>query len=249
LTGADGLQAGWRPLADGFEYILQLSPEAIDSLRAGDTLLHDIAPGFRELRSFRISAGTGPVMRLGEPLAPKPQPANLDPQPAAVEPAIEAEPPRPAPANRVGEHELPLLRPDENAAPIPGPHKHAAADVPTVKHAAYREPAGSASVEASPAAEPAREPAEPAAAGTQQPWHNLVLALLLFASLGGNAYLGWLAWGFRRRCQTLLQRRREAPRNLPPRTLELRPIHVPARDDEAEDDEDQDVRAVELPTH
>jgi hypothetical protein len=35
-----------------------------------------------------------------------------------------------------------------------------------------------------------------------KPWLPLTLTLLgLFASLGANAFLAWIAWGFRRRCQ------------------------------------------------
>jgi hypothetical protein len=39
------------------------------------------------------------------------------------------------------------------------------------------------------------KPAEP-----RMPWVLLLLAL--FASIGGNLFLGWIAWGLRRRCQT-----------------------------------------------
>ena len=44
---------------------------------------------------------------------------------------------------------------------------------------------------------PKPAPVEPA-----KPWLPLTLTILgLFASLGANVFLGWIAWGFRRRCQ------------------------------------------------
>ncbi len=44
------------------------------------------------------------------------------------------------------------------------------------------------------------EPAKP----WLTPW-TLAATLLCCASLGGNLYLGWVAWGTRRRCRALLQ--------------------------------------------
>jgi hypothetical protein len=41
-------------------------------------------------------------------------------------------------------------------------------------------------------------------AGEPKPWLMTVLAL--FGSLGGNAYLGWLAWGQRAAYRRLLTR-------------------------------------------
>jgi hypothetical protein len=56
-----------------------------------------------------------------------------------------------------------------------------------------------------PAPPPVAAPAKPAPVEPAQPsqpplsWTLTILGL--FASLGGNAFLGWIAWGLRRRCQ------------------------------------------------
>jgi hypothetical protein len=56
-----------------------------------------------------------------------------------------------------------------------------------------------------PLPKPAPPPAKPTpvepppAAPYSPPWTLTILGL--FASLGANAFLGWIAWGFRRRCQ------------------------------------------------
>ena len=64
-------------------------------------------------------------------------------------------------------------------------------------------------VRENPPPKPAPPAAKPVAAEPQQPqqpakpWRPLTLTLLgLFASIGANFFLGWIAWGFRRRCQT-----------------------------------------------
>jgi len=52
-------------------------------------------------------------------------------------------------------------------------------------------------------APPPPAPVTPAPVEPAKPWLPLTLTLLgLFASLGANAFLGWIAWGFRRRCQS-----------------------------------------------
>ena len=43
---------------------------------------------------------------------------------------------------------------------------------------------------------------EPIHSEPAKPWLPLMLTLLaLFASIGANIFLGWIAWGLRRRCQ------------------------------------------------
>jgi hypothetical protein len=52
-----------------------------------------------------------------------------------------------------------------------------------------------------PLPKPVPPPAAPVAPA--KPWLPLWLTLLgLFASLGANVFLGWIAWDFRRRCQS-----------------------------------------------
>jgi hypothetical protein len=62
----------------------------------------------------------------------------------------------------------------------------------------------------------------------EKPWAPFTLAMLgLFASMGGNCYLGWLGWGFRERYLRLLDERKFMRGRKP-----------------ARQDEDADVEAV-----
>jgi hypothetical protein len=65
----------------------------------------------------------------------------------------------------------------------------------------------------------AEEPSGPSAAAApppadKKPWWGLTGALvLLFASLGGNAYLGWMNWDLRRQYASLLDMFRQQRAN------------------------------------
>jgi hypothetical protein len=72
----------------------------------------------------------------------------------------------------------------------------------TAQRAGFLEPSdeNSKGGASSPAAQ-VSAPAEP-----QKPWLALWLtALLLCGSLGGNVYLGWIAWGIHSRCRAMLR--------------------------------------------
>ena len=106
------------------EYIIQLDPQSLDALRAGQPIQSDVPPGAGEVRSYRIIVGTEKLRRDMPPEKPKPPPA---------------EPAKPAKTS----------------------------------------------------------PPEPT-----QPWIPMTLTLFgLFASLGANVFLGWVALGLRRRCR------------------------------------------------
>ncbi len=71
-AAALGVDVGWRPLDDGgFEYIIQIEPELLDSLRDGQDILSQLPPGLLDVRRYRITVGTGPVPRIGEPEKPE----------------------------------------------------------------------------------------------------------------------------------------------------------------------------------
>jgi hypothetical protein len=81
----------------------------------------------------------------------------------------------------------PRLAPDPAGKPL-GPFRTSFAD-PDSKPAVNKP-------QPSPAAAPIVSSQEPA-----KPWLPLTCTLLgLFASLGANVYLGWIAWEFRQRC-------------------------------------------------
>ena len=63
-----GVDVGWQPLAGGgFEYIIQIEPETLESLKAGNDIISEIPPELVGVRRYRITVGTGPVPRIGTP--------------------------------------------------------------------------------------------------------------------------------------------------------------------------------------
>ncbi|MDA7977820.1 MAG: hypothetical protein MPJ50_03500 [Pirellulales bacterium] len=63
-----GVDVGWQPLAGGgFEYIIQIEPEALESLKAGNDIISEIPPELVGVKRYRITVGTGPVPRIGTP--------------------------------------------------------------------------------------------------------------------------------------------------------------------------------------
>jgi hypothetical protein len=112
-AAALGINFGWQRLPEGgMEYIIQLDPQSLDALRAGQPIQSDVPPAAGEVRSYRIIVGTEKLRCDVPPEKPKPPP------------------------------------------------------------------------------EPTR------------PWLPMTLTLFgLFASLGANAFLGWVSLGLRRRCR------------------------------------------------
>jgi hypothetical protein len=65
-----GVEVGWQPLAGGgFEYIVQIEPQMLESLRAGQEIISEIPPELRGVRRYRLVVGTGPLPRIGSPPA------------------------------------------------------------------------------------------------------------------------------------------------------------------------------------
>ncbi len=63
---AVGVDYGWEPSADGqLEYIIQIEPELLESLKGGASIVSAIHPDARDVRKVRIQVGTGPLPRKG----------------------------------------------------------------------------------------------------------------------------------------------------------------------------------------
>ncbi len=124
-AAALGINAGWQRLPKGgMEYIIQLDPQSLEALRAGQPIGSDVPPSAGEVRSYRIIVGTERLPHDVPPEKPKPSP----PEPA--------------------------------------------------------------------------KPAKPSPPEPSRPWLPMTLTLFgLFASLGANVFLGWVALGLRRRCR------------------------------------------------
>src|SRR5690349_9690530 len=63
-----GVDYGWQPVAGGdIEYIIQIEPELLDSLKAGHDIFSDLPMSVRNIRSYRITVGSGRLPHHGEP--------------------------------------------------------------------------------------------------------------------------------------------------------------------------------------
>ncbi len=68
VTAVVGVDYGWQPhTGGGFEYIIQIEPETLQSLKNGNDIVSDLPPYLRGVRSYRITVGTSEVPRLGTP--------------------------------------------------------------------------------------------------------------------------------------------------------------------------------------
>ena len=83
-----GIEVGWQRLPEGgMQYIIQLEPQTLDALRAGETIESDIPPAAGEIRSYRLIVGKKSLPRetpLLPPATPKlPEPKAADRPPPA----------------------------------------------------------------------------------------------------------------------------------------------------------------------
>jgi hypothetical protein len=90
-AAAVGVDTGWQPLdSGGYEYIIQISPEQLESLRNGGEFASDLPSDSGAIRSYKIVVGRGPVVNQGVPLPPE---ARVALKPAATEtPPVQAPP-------------------------------------------------------------------------------------------------------------------------------------------------------------
>jgi hypothetical protein len=274
------VQCGWRPAEEGgFDYLVQITPERLETLAAGVPYVGQVDPSIPEIRRFYVYAGVSEVPRVGLPAA---NPADPPPFLAAnnatssqdglapfSRPRIQAQ--RPAESRGGAGGSSPFSRdagwrsdgqtPDFSAnssatndsrygwantrQDAPSPRFNADGDRRTtpsysVRDEQYRtaaydprsgaarppDPAPSAPASsqygqgattqpaqrvetpvapvgwqsqapASPSwSQPSRTPSSTAESEAPARPSLLLTTLGLFASLGGNAFLGWLAWSF-----------------------------------------------------
>lgn len=217
-TAVVGIDVGWQPLDEGgTEYIIQLDPQSLEALKAGVPIESDILPGAGDVRSFKFYLGDEKPRRIASTKPAQTRQAN-----AAYSERTPQSNPFDSADGSAGKLpnqqslELPGRQagrlPSQQTAAMPDrpetesqkdPLPRALGPDPTAKaltaQAGFNEPANSARSE--PAAQP-RSQANREEAG--KPWMPLVLvSLALFASLGGNAYLGWLFADLRGRYKKL----------------------------------------------
>jgi len=195
MTLTLGMDAGWRQLPDGgMEYIIQIEPDLLDTLRSGSEIISDIPPNLKDLRSYRITVGTGRLPR-DVPIEP----------PAEQSPPPEAQPADATAKSSPFGQDAPLfpwthvphtLPPSTDVHPLAKfPEKLTSfAESPEVKANA---PAGGGNAE---------EPAEAAEPETSGGVLSLTLAAVSALCVGGMLFVGWVAWDYRRQYHLLLRR-------------------------------------------
>ena len=173
---ASGVVTGRAELpGGGFEYVIQIEPQLLDSQPGGVLVSSDIPPGLRGARRCRVIVGEGPLPVGVTALADLPEeqlvlaPAkSVDPPPVddgKAEPAEFRQP--------VGVEPLPVTKPELDDEP---------------------ETPADASDEQQQESE-----------NESKPWTVLVLTILvLFVSIGGNVYLGWNFLGLRKRYRAMI---------------------------------------------
>lgn len=86
-----GIDVGWEPApAGGWDYIIQVEPEALDALARGVEIASDLPPEIRDVRSLRLRVGDRPVPRT----AAKPNVTAVDDEGPRLVTAVEVEPSR-----------------------------------------------------------------------------------------------------------------------------------------------------------
>ena len=93
-TAIVGIDVGWQPLQEGgMEYVIQLDPQTLEALKAGEPIESDIPPGAGDVRSFKFYLGTEKPRRISPPAktmqSPKTSTVEGAPMPAPNLPEIQ----------------------------------------------------------------------------------------------------------------------------------------------------------------
>jgi hypothetical protein len=193
-----GIDASWQPLPQGgMDYTIRIEPEALDLLRSGQQMVEsDVPPEVRDVRVIHV------LVAAAKPTA--------DPHDKTTDNATMRSTSRPPLAAGTGTGTWPPPRPSDDRYPALVPPS----TTPTSPTAAESKPlAEQRAAAAMPSVEPAKgETKPPSVEPTKadepaKPWLPFSLVCLgLFASLGGNVFLGWLYKDVRSRYHALLAR-------------------------------------------
>lgn len=193
---AIGVEAGWEPLPEGgHRYTIQIEPELVRRLESGEDLVSEVPPQI-DVRSFRITLGSGALARIDGP--PSPQAT------AQTEPPSE-----PAPNDALAAPDGPAIdAAADNTAAVPASFDGAAADAQPLA-ATPPERAAEPQLHSAEKPELKAQPGANGSAPLDEPWIPLLVAVgFLAASLGANLYLGWVAWDARSRYRSAVARLR-----------------------------------------
>jgi hypothetical protein len=172
-----GIDVGWRPLPDGgVEYQIQIEPQVIETLKAGQPIYSDIPRNVKDVRAYRITVGTEQLTReLPATEEVKSADAPLIPN---------------------------LILPDPESRPIDDVQQTAENVDSAVEPARAELKPESTSPSEQGAQKEKPQPAE----ATRPWVPLTIALFTLFGSLGANVYLGWITWGVRSRYRALVQK-------------------------------------------
>ena len=206
--GLLGVEVGCQRQPDGsLQYIIQIEPELLDTLRTGKFNVESYIPDeLRDVRSYQVRIGRGKLPR--DDLRP---PAKGSSKPAK---SLNLSPPeRPPGSARTGG----ALKSEDPPQTLPvNPQSKPVQEKPfaQTRQAAFVEPETTEHAGAGKVADTSTSHQAQAANGDAEkpkPWLPLTLALTgLCGSLGGNLYLAWLYWEARLRYRLALAARRSA---------------------------------------
>lgn len=167
VSAAVGIDVGWQKRPEGgMEYIIQLDPATLESLRDGQVIQSDVPARAGDVRAYRIM--------VGKETLPKETPP---------------EPKEPAAPGLLPERHVAYEQPDKTLFSNSPPPQ--AEEKPGMK--------ADDSVAATKPAEALKDQQPSENVEPEKPWLPLTLSLLgLFASVGLNLFLGWVAWDSRR---------------------------------------------------
>ncbi|MBN2473322.1 MAG: hypothetical protein JXB62_01840 [Pirellulales bacterium] len=211
-----GIDAGWQPSPQGgMQYLIQIEPELFDRLKSGEVeeITSDIPPQVQDIRTYRITVGSAQLPRELPPAGETETPAAAAPADPSTTEAnkLPMDPFRRGPTT--------FSNTPSTADEIP-PFGPPPVDAQTIPRPLYPDPTGKPielrqaghvsppSAGPKPGAEPDSTLPEqrlPAEDEPPKPWLAMTLTLLaLFASLGGNIFLGWVTWDTRTRFRALV---------------------------------------------
>jgi len=207
-----GVEVGWEPLPEGgHEYTIQLEPQLLHVLQRGNDLVSDVPPQLH-IRRYRVTVGTGKLAQVnGEPAQPNLK--EIADDPTEPELPLESTFPRVALPDETPDRGEEHAASDNHARTDPDmpstlPDQLDAGELP--KRAGYNESEAEKRDTEKPALPPGAGATSESESG--RPWLPLfIAALLLCCSLGGNVYLGWIAWHAHGRYRDAVAKFRVAP--------------------------------------
>lgn len=204
-VAALGIDVGWQRLPEGgVQYLIQIAPETLESLKAGQAIESDIPPTVKDIRGYRITVGNKQLPRevvTSEPKLPTgpsefgfSRPAGGPPITgapiASSPPAASPWPTSPSPA--------PFTPMPQTLSAEPKPLAERQASFVETSTAAPAKPEGKATTTVT--VDP------PAPTSSYMGTYLMGSLVALSGSLAWNGYLLWMLREARRRYRTLLAR-------------------------------------------